>query len=106
MCSLFEEKKTQFLLKGNLERVKWMENIHRHVPEGFKRRVQANDKTVLQELVLPGWCSWALLFSWAGKEITGRGRRCILCEGLDNMGVELNEKFVCHKCFMRIKNME
>jgi hypothetical protein len=104
MASLFEEKLFDLKRKGDLQKAKWLESISRHITESQRKRIQANDKSVLQEIVLPKWVSWDLLFEWANSNKKEKGRRCALCNELDEVGLDYMEKFICQKCFLTIKN--
>ena len=76
---IFEEKKNEFYRKGAVDRVKWMEGLKKTILPSQLKKIQQNDKTILQEIVLPKWASWELIYDWAQSRNTDKGPRCIFC---------------------------
>ena len=104
--TFFEEKKLEFLRKGDIEKVKFLESLNKKLIPSQIKRIQQNDKTVLNELVLPKWLSWDLLFDWANNVKLSNGlKRCIFCDKVDAVFIDFKEKFVCHDCFMKLKEL-
>ena len=106
--SKFEAKLLELTRRGDIEKMKWMKNINRIILPNHLKRIQQNDKSVLQELVLPKWVSWDLLYEWAdGKKHKAEGERaCILCTNYNKVGIDFEEKFICENCFLKLKNLE
>ncbi len=63
----FEEKKIEFIKKGQKERIAWLENMHKIILPSHLQRIKENDKTILKETVFPEWVSWEMLREWAEK---------------------------------------
>jgi hypothetical protein len=61
----FEEKKLKFLQKGQIDRVKYFEELNKKLLPSIVHRIQQNDKTVLKEIVKPEWLDWETLFEWS-----------------------------------------
>ncbi len=106
MGELFDEKVLELMRRGAKEKADYLKNLDNIILPSFVKRIQQNDKTVLKEIVVPGWVSWDLLFDWANSKKAKKGRRCILCNELEENGIDYNNKFVCERCFLKIKNME
>jgi hypothetical protein len=106
MANSFEEKILELKRRGEINKAKWMENISKYVMESHKKRIQSNDKTVMQELVVPSWVSWELLREWATSSLSPGKKRCIICLEEEALGVEFKDKFLCYECFLGIKNLE
>lgn len=104
--SLFEEKLLDLKRKGAADKFKWMENIDKAILPSQKKRIQQNDKTVLQELILPSWVSWELLYDWAvhAKEKDDK-KVCVLCHEF-NEGINFKGKHVCWACFTEMKSVQ
>ncbi|MCD6479028.1 MAG: hypothetical protein J7L44_04045 [Candidatus Diapherotrites archaeon] len=103
---LFEKKLLEFARRGNIERVRWLENINKHILPSHVKRILRKDKTVLQELVLPKWVTWDLLYDWALTQKKEKGRLCVLCDEYSEVGIEYNNKFICEYCFLKLKNLK
>lgn len=102
----FDKKMLEYTRKGMVDRLKWMKNIHRVIIPQYVKRIQSNDKTVLNELVLPNWVNWNLLYDWAMNRPHMDGHRlCILCGEPAELGVDFNEKYICEHCFIKLKNL-
>ena len=103
----FEQAVVDFTRKGALEKVKFLENLHKRVMPSQLERIQKNDKSVLPELFMPKWVSWELLRAWADNfKAPGIGKACILCGQKSELGIDFNEKFICENCFVRLKQLE
>lgn len=103
----FEAKKTEFLRRGEKDKVKYLDNLRKIVLPSQLRRIQQNDKTVLMELVVPKWLGWDLLYEWASQlKARERGSRlCILCNESNAAGIDFREKWICDNCFVRVKSL-
>ena len=102
---IFDERKNEFYRKGAIDRVKWMEGLKKTILPSQLKKIQQNDKTVLQEIVLPKWANWELIYDWAQTHNSQTGRRCIFCYEPHENGADYMEKFICENCFLKIKNM-
>lgn len=102
----FEQKLIELTRRGDIEKVKWMKNIDRIILPNQVKRIQQNDKTVLQELVLPKWVRWDLLYEWANNKRVRKGRMCILCNEYSENGIDFEQKYICENCFFGLKNLE
>lgn len=101
----FETRKNELLRKGEIGKVRWLENIEKAIlPSQFKR-IRQNDKTVLKELVLPSWVKWDTIYDFATTKKNNEGKTCILCNLEHENGVYFIEKYVCESCFLKIKNL-
>ena len=105
MASKFDEKLVELTRRGDAEKAKWLKNIAKNILPSQIIRIQQNDKTVLKELVLPKWVDWDLLYGWAMERAPEKGRQCILCNGLEEQGLDFREKFICGKCIFALKNL-
>ncbi|MBU1120958.1 MAG: hypothetical protein ABIE23_02115 [archaeon] len=106
MKSYFEEKYLDLKRKGDAEKINWMENIDKHIRESMIDRIISNDKSVLNEVVIPKWVSWDLLLSWAQeKRKKEKPDLCVLCGKRDEIGVYFNNKYICERCFIELKNL-
>lgn len=105
MKSYFEEKYLDLKRKGDKEKINWMENIDRHIRQSMIDRIISNDKSVLNEVVIPKWVSWGLLLSWAQeKRKKEKPDLCVLCGRRDEIGMHFNNRYICEKCFIELKN--
>lgn len=102
---IFEETKNEYYRKGAVDRVKWMESLKKTILPSQLKRIQQNDKMVLQEVVLPKWASWELLYDWAQGQNNARGKNCIFCYEQHENGANYMDKFICENCFLKIKNI-
>lgn len=89
-----------------MERMKWLENIEKHVLSAQVKRILRKDKSVMQEMVLPKWVSWELLYDWALTKKKDSEKQCVLCNEFKELGIDFNEKFVCDYCFLQLKNLK
>jgi len=103
---LYNQKILEFTRKGNIDRVKWLENIDKHVLSMHVERIIRNDKSVMQELMLPKWVTWELLYDWALMHAKKKGKQCVLCNDYSDVGIEFNKKFICEYCFLKLKNLK
>ena len=102
----YEGQMLGFMQKRQLDRVKFMEHLGKNILPQQIKRVQQNDKSVLKELVLPKWLGWDLLYEWAMRfQVIENPRECVLCNETAELGIDYNQKFVCERCFFRIKGM-
>lgn len=102
-----EKQKIEWMRKGALDRVKFLESMDKTILPSQMKRIQQNDKTVLIEMVLPKWVKWDLLREWAkNAKVKGKGRRCILCAETSASGIDFNEKFICEHCFLKLKHAD
>jgi len=104
MESEFDKMKIEWLRKGNVEQIKYLDNLHKVMLPSQIKRIQQNDKSVLKELVLPKWMKWDLLFQWSNNLTVMDGRRCVLCEQTNSAGIDFKGKWICDGCFVRLKN--
>lgn len=102
----FESKKTEFLRKGAIQKVKWLEKIDKIILPSQVKKIQQNDKTVLKELVLPSWVNWDIIYDWALAKKENSGKTCILCNLTAENGIFFLEKYVCESCFLKLKNLK
>ncbi len=100
--NLFEETVSEFQRKGDEEKTKILMGLSKRIAPSQKKRIQENDESVLQELFLPKWVSWEILFAWATKEVSES--TCILCNEKDELGMEFRGKFICANCFIELKH--
>ena len=104
--SLYEDTKLRFLQRGLMDKVKYLENLHNVVPPSAVKRIQQNDKTILNEVLLPAWLKWDVVYSWATtKVMPENGRRCIFCDNASEIGIAFREKWMCDNCVVRIKDL-
>ncbi|MCD6247486.1 MAG: hypothetical protein J7J87_03605 [Candidatus Diapherotrites archaeon] len=101
---LFERRLLEFTRRGDIEKVRWLKNIGKHILPSYVKRIQKKDKSIMQELILPKWVSWELLYDWACTQKTKEGKLCVLCDEHHKVGIEFNGKFICEYCFLKIKN--
>ncbi len=99
----WEKRMIEWTRRGNLEKVKFLQNLNKIVLPSMKSRIQQNDKSVLHEMVLPSWVSWELLYEWAmrGKENTGK-KSCIFCSKPE-LGIAFKGKHICYDCLNEFK---
>ena len=103
---LYEDKLIDLKRKGAEDKWRLLESLERIILAGQKKRIQQNDKTVLRELVLPGWLSWELLFDWACQGLEKEGKEvCLFCHGF-NKGISFKGKHVCWECFNEMKSVQ
>ena len=103
----WEQKMVDFIRHGHKDRVEYLKTLDKAILPSQLKRIQQNDKSIAEDLVLPEWMEWDLLYEWAQRQKTGeKGRTCILCDQEMENGMDFNEKFVCENCFLKIKNME
>ena len=99
---LFEEKYLDFKRKGAADKFKWLEKINQVILPSQKKRIQQNDKSVLKEMIIPGWVTWELLFDWASRSADQGKNACILCAKRED-GINFKGKHVCWECFNEMK---
>lgn len=103
---LFEKKLLEFMRRGDTEKVHWLKNIDKHILPSHIKRILRKDKTILQELVLPKWLTWELLYDWALTQKKDEGKLCVLCNNYHKVGIEFKGKFICEYCFLELKNLK
>ena len=104
--SLFEERLSELKRKGDVEKVSFLEKLHKKIMPSQLERIQANDKTVLRELFIPKWVDWELLQAWANRFRAEKpGLFCVFCSQPNELGINFFEKFVCETCFFKIKKL-
>ncbi len=104
---LWEQRLFEMIKRGQKDRIKYLNDLHKSIIPSHVRRIQQNDKTVLKELVLPPWLNWDLLYEWSQqRRIMENARECILCNELSEHGMEFKEKFICENCFLKLKNLK
>ncbi len=101
----WEEIRFRLIKGGHADRVKFLDGLVRIVPPSAVVRIQQNDKSVLNELVLPEWLDWDTLYVWAQRVSQKKGRVCIFCGDSSENGVDFKEKWVCEGCFLKLKNL-
>lgn len=102
----YESKMLEFMRKRQVDRIKFIDNLGRSIMPAQVKRIQQNDKMVLKDLVLPEWLDWDLLYEWSmRRKVLDNPRECILCNEMAELGVDYNMKFVCERCFFKIKSM-
>ncbi len=102
-----EEKITELTRKGDMEKAKFLKNLHKKILPSQFEKIQKNDKSVMKEMFMPKWVSWEMLRAWADNfQMPGKGRVCILCGEKSENGIDFNEKFICENCFVRLKHLE
>ncbi|MCR4335422.1 MAG: hypothetical protein NUV57_02695 [archaeon] len=103
----WELKMTDFLRRGQKDRVAFLENFGKQILPTQLTRIQQNDKTIMKELVVPQWMDWELLYEWSNRyTVNEEGRECILCNNSEKNGMEFMEKWVCENCFLKLKHLE
>ena len=102
----FQERMDEWLRHGEKDKVNYINSLNKKILPSIVQRIQQNDRNVLKEIVLPKWLSWEMLFEWSQTQKVGMGRRCILCNSLQENGMDFNQKFICERCFLKIKNTE
>ncbi|MDO8537510.1 MAG: sigma factor G inhibitor Gin [archaeon] len=106
MTTFFEEQHLEYKRRGAKDKWQWMEKMDLKILPSQKKRIQVNDKTVWKELIIPPWVTWELLFSWATKETFNQtGKECIICNNANELGVKIENKFICQNCFVKLKQM-
>ena len=105
MGEMFEQKLLELSRRGDSEKSTYLKNLDNTVLPSFVKRIQQNDRSVLKEMVVPGWVPWDLLRDWADSKGERKGRRCILCDGFSEIGVDFKNKYICEYCFLKIKNL-
>lgn len=106
MGELFERKMHELMRRGDKEKVAFLKSLEKNMLPSQIERIQGNDRSVLKELVVPRWVSWDLLYDWAISKKRRKGRRCILCSELNEVGIDFKEKFICEHCFLKLKNLD
>lgn len=101
---LYDEALRELQRKGALEKVKALKSLGKTIMPSLKKRIQENDKTVLNELFLPKWINWNLLYSWAIKDLDAGEKRCALCGNASRNGTDFRQKFICEACLIEIKS--
>ena len=100
---LFEDKYLDLKRKGAADKFKWMEKIDQVILPSQKKRIRQNDKSVLREMILPGWVSWELLYDWATHSVDKDEKdACVLC-GKPGQGISFKGRHVCWECFNELK---
>jgi hypothetical protein len=105
MDEIWEAKKLDMIRRGQKERVEFLEKLNKQLVPSQIIRIQQNDKTVLNEIVLPAWLDWETLYIWSLQTKIKEGRPCILCSQFSKNGMDFMDKFICESCFLKIKNM-
>lgn len=102
-----EEKILELTRKGDLEKARFLKNLHKKILPSQFEKIKKNDKSVFQELFMPKWVTWEILRAWADNfKLPGKGKNCILCNNKNENGIDFNEKFICENCFVRLKHLE
>ena len=102
-----EEKILELTRKGDMEKAKFLKNLHKRIMPSQFERIQKNDKSVYRELFMPKWVTWETLRAWADNfKLPGKGKTCILCNNKSENGIDFNERFICENCFVRLKHLE
>ena len=101
---LYDEALRELQRKGAIEKVKVLKSLGKTVMPSLKKRIKENDKTVLNELFLPKWINWNLLYSWAIKDLDAGEKRCALCCNTSRNGSDFRQKFICEPCLIEIKS--
>ncbi|VVC00009.1 Uncharacterised protein [uncultured archaeon] len=100
----YDGKMQEFIQKRQLDRLHFVENLRKTVLPAQIKRIQQNDKGVLKDLVLPEWLDWDLLYEWAMRfNVIENPRECVLCNSKAELGIDFNQKFICERCFFRVK---
>lgn len=102
--TLFEKTYKELSLKRDVDRLKMLDNLDKTILASAKKRIQQNDRTVMQEIVVPKWINWDLLRSWAGAD-SGKSPNCAICDGQFEKGVSYKNRFVCETCFTGLRNL-
>lgn len=106
MGELFEKKLLELTRRGDTEKTSYLKNLNKIVLPSQIKRIQENDKSVLREMIVPKWVPWDLLYDWAISKKAVKGRRCILCDDVMEVGIDFKDKFICEHCFLKLKNLE
>ncbi len=102
----FEEKLTELKRRGDMEKVSFIEKLHKKILPSQMERIQAGDMMVVRELFLPKWMNWELLQEWANSfRKEKKGLFCVFCGQQNELGINFQEKFVCEACFFKIKKL-
>ena len=102
-----EEKILELTRKGDIEKVKFLKNLHKKIMPSQFEKIKKNDKSVFRELFMPKWVTWEMLRAWADNfKLPGKGKICILCNNKNENGIDFNERFICENCFVRLKQLE
>lgn len=92
--------------RGDMEKAKILQSLSKRIMPTQIQRILKNDKSVLQEMVLPGWLSWSLLKEWAEERAEQEnGKVCALCSNIKDIGIKFNDKFICEKCYKDLKGI-
>ena len=104
--TLFDQAYSEFIQKKDVQKVRWLDQLPKRVPPVFLKRIQANDKTVLHELMMPAWLKWEVLYSWATQKTGQKDQNiCALCQQIQQNGIHFHSKFVCETCFKTLRSM-
>jgi hypothetical protein len=104
--TFFDQTYNELVQKKDIDKVRWLDQIEKRIPPTFRKRIQANDKTVLHELLVPSWVKWDLLYSWATeKAVPKEKNNCVLCQQTRENGIHFHGRFVCETCFKTIRSM-
>ncbi|MEM4256984.1 MAG: hypothetical protein QXZ13_02845 [Candidatus Diapherotrites archaeon] len=101
----WEEIKFRLVKEGRSDRVKFLEGLNKIIPPSAVLKIRQNDKSVLQEIVLPSWLDWDTLFVWAQRQSVVKGMLCIFCAQASDVGVNFKEKWICEQCFLKLKEI-
>ncbi|GEM_PF-813192 len=104
--SVFEKKMNDFLRRGDIGKAKVLQSLGKRIMPTQIQRIRKNDKSVLQEIVLPRWLSWELLKLWADESTAEEtGKLCALCSNFKETGIKFRGKFICEACYREVKGI-
>lgn len=104
--NFFDKTYAELVQKRDIDKVRWLDQIERKIPPTFRKRIRANDKTVLHELMVPSWVKWELLHSWATEKVEQKEKNnCALCQQTQENGIHFHARFVCETCFKTLRSM-
>ncbi len=104
--NLFDKTYSELVQKRDIEKVRWLDQIEKKIPPTFRKRIQAGDKTVLYELMVPAWVKWSLLYSWATEKVEQKEKNnCALCQQTQENGIHFHSRFICETCFKTLRSM-
>jgi len=89
---------------GEIDKARWLQNIDQKIPSLFKQKIIDNDKSVLRELILPGWLTWDILRIWAMRDVESSS--CIFCQQNKDEGAMFKGHFVCVDCYNELVKKE
>lgn len=102
----YEERLLELTRKGAIDKVKWLKNINKIILPSQKKRIQQNDKSVLNDLVLPKWVTWDILYEWASQKVAEDNTfTCILCNNKVMHGTNFRGKHICQECLNELKRL-